>query len=356
MLNDLIVAGAVFCFSWAAVAYVRRWALRNRVLDVPNERSSHQVPVPRAGGMAIVATVILGMSIALAAQPVSSPRIAIAWMFGSLLVAVVSWFDDLRSLPTLVRLLAHATAAVVIIAAAGPFMAIGQPAVGFLRFSVGGYLLTLFWIVGLTNAFNFMDGIDGIAAGQATVAAVAAAILGRLQNEPAIEMLGVLIAAGSVGFLVHNWSPATIFMGDVGSAFLGYSLAVLPLMSRQSHPAFLLQSVLALWPFLFDAIFTFARRLLKGENVMQAHRSHLYQRLVTTGLSHAAVAALYIAMAATSAGLGLLTGLGPAYLVAAIGSIAAMAAGLWVLVRVREIRAASAEQLRASRHPACGES
>jgi UDP-N-acetylmuramyl pentapeptide phosphotransferase/UDP-N-acetylglucosamine-1-phosphate transferase len=148
-----------------------------------------------------------------------------------------------------------------------------------------------------------MDGIDGIAGGQAFVAGLGWAVAGFLSGNTFIMFFGLLIAASSLGFLFHNWSPAKIFMGDVGSAFLGYTFAVLPLIFasdtrfRPSGLAPFFAGILLLWPFIFDSIFTLLRRLRLGENVFQAHRSHLYQRLVVLGYSHKSVSLLYSALA-----------------------------------------------------------
>src|SRR6185436_11775719 len=129
-----------------------------------------------------------------------------------------------------------------------------------------GFTITFFWIVGLTNAYNFMDGIDGIAGGQALVAGIGWTAIGWLDGQSHIVVFGLLLAATNLGFLFHNWSPARIFMGDVGSAFLGYSFAVLPLMlSSQSTGRtgfkLALAAILPVWPFVFDSTFTILRRL-----------------------------------------------------------------------------------------------
>jgi Fuc2NAc and GlcNAc transferase len=325
VLIELLTAAAAVIASWLGVAGVKRWALRRQILDVPNERSSHAAPVPRVGGIAIVVTVIA------ASLSLIPHGILLAWIVGSLLIASVSWLDDLRSLPTILRFLTHAVAAIFVIASAGPL-----PGVGNLQFSGAAWVLTFLWIGGLTNAFNFMDGIDGIAGGQAAVAGLAAAIAGYMQKEPTVEIIGLLIFSASVGFLLHNWSPASIFMGDVGSAFLGYSLAVIPLMSKTSRPEILFTMICALWPFLFDATFTFFRRLLRGENVTKAHRSHLYQRLVQTGWTHAAVASLYVVLAAIGAALGIAALRSATFAVIAVIAIGVMASALLIGVIISE--------------------
>jgi UDP-N-acetylmuramyl pentapeptide phosphotransferase/UDP-N-acetylglucosamine-1-phosphate transferase len=199
-----------------------------------------------------------------------------------------------------------------------------------------GVVLTLAWIVGLTNAYNFMDGSDGIAGSQAVVAGVAWAVLGWLGNEPLVTGLGLLLAAGSVGFLAHNWPPARVFLGDVGSVFLGYSFALMPLLALRSPtlaPASFLLAALPVWPFAFDAAFTFGRRLLHGENIWAAHRTHLFQRLLVAGRSHRFVLVLYTGLAILGAVLAVLCVRWPATATwGALATIPLAAAGLWTLV------------------------
>jgi UDP-N-acetylmuramyl pentapeptide phosphotransferase/UDP-N-acetylglucosamine-1-phosphate transferase len=203
----------------------------------------------------------------------------------------------------------------------------------------------VFWIVGLTNAYNFMDGIDGIAGGQAVVAGLGWAYLGAAVDAPAIEAVAWAVALSSAAFLAHNWSPARIFLGDVGSGFLGYTFAALPFLARVAPAAdgpglrIPVAAALVVWPFVADAGYTFGRRLLRGENVFSAHRSHLYQRLVIAGWSHAAVTSAYIAMAAIGCGLAI------GWVRGSTGVDTAIAAGIPVLfalvifsVRARERR------------------
>ena len=165
--------------------------------------------------------------------------------------------------------------------------------------------LAFLWIVGLTNAYNFMDGIDGIAGGQAVVAGLAWALFGMIEQQTLIAMLGLLIAGSSAGFLMHNWQPARIFMGDVGSAFLGFTFASLAVMAWP-NVRLAAAGALVVWPFVADAAFTFARRAARGERVMEAHRSHVYQRMNQRGLSHAAVSMIYTALAAIGAAAAIL--------------------------------------------------
>jgi UDP-N-acetylmuramyl pentapeptide phosphotransferase/UDP-N-acetylglucosamine-1-phosphate transferase len=190
-----------------------------------------------------------------------------------------------------------------------------------------------------------MDGIDGIAAGQAFIAGIGWMLLGKILGQPAIVVLGMAIAASNLGFLFHNWPPAKIFMGDVGSAFLGFTFAFLTVWCSRTSPRLAELSILFVWPFVFDSAFTFFRRLGKRENVFAAHRSHLYQRLVQSGLTHGQVSGLYIALA----GIGLLPIIADyaGLKVSAwpiFGGILGMCGGLWALTVCREKVAAIARK------------
>ena len=190
----------------------------------------------------------------------------------------------------------------------------------------------------MINAYNFMDGIDGIAGSQAVVAGAGWFILGVLADVPAVAGLGLVLAASSIGFLIHNWHPASIFMGDVASGFLGYMFAILPLMQGgdNSHGATVLPGVLLVWPFLFDTILTFMRRLRNGEDVFAAHRSHLYQRLVISGLSHQTVTLLYAGLASLGLIFVLIAQWQPVAYLAAITMVVFCSVNLMLFVYKRE--------------------
>lgn len=298
LLSYILIAISTFTLACLIVAGIRRWAGRGRMLDIPNERSSHVRPTPRGGGLAIVVVTLAGSWLIL---PFVRSEITVwqwlAYSAGALLIAGVSWLDDLRSLSTRVRFAAHLTGALVVCLAFGAWKGITLPGLGNVNLGLWGWPLTLVWIVGLTNAYNFMDGIDGIAGAQAVVAGMGWALIGIIVSSPLLCIVGILLAFSSLGFLGHNWPSAKIFMGDVGSAFLGFSFAVLPIIAARSDPRFVLVGLLLVWPFAFDTAYTFIRRLCRRENVFAAHRSHLYQRLVIAGLSHRTVTLLYIFLA-----------------------------------------------------------
>ena len=332
-MTPVVLVAVGFAGSAASatlVALLRRWASRRRLLDLPNERSLHSRPTPLGGGLAIVVVVGVGMPLCALAAVVEVTPALLALGGGAMLVAAVSWLDDLRGLPVVMRLLAQATAAVMLVSV-GAWPA-ACPLAGATAGKVAVGLLALLWVVGLTNAYNFMDGIDGIAGSQAVVAGLGWVALtwgtGRVET-----WLGLLLAAASLGFLVHNWPPAKIFMGDVGSAFLGFSFAALAIIGARRDPRLALAGVLLVWPFVFDTSFTFLRRLRKGENVFRAHRSHLYQRLVLAGYSHRFVTCLYGALAVLGVMLALVWARGMAGAVWVVPLVLTVAmAGLWRFV------------------------
>lgn len=284
--------------SFVGVAVLRRWTAARQILDVPNERSSHTRPTPRGGGLAIVIVTLAGWLIYDRVSLDYWP--ALPYIVGAVLIAGISWLDDLKDVPTLVRLLVHCLCAALAILSFDYWHTTSLSLYTGLQLDWLGLPLTFIWIVGLTNAYNFMDGIDGIAGAQAVVVGVGWVLLGWIGQQPHVSAMGGLLAGASLGFLIHNWSPARIFMGDVGSAFLGYTFAVLPLMAAHaphSDSRVALIGAILLWPFIFDSAFTFLRRGLRGENVFAAHRSHLYQRLVIAGQPHFQVTLLYAGLA-----------------------------------------------------------
>ena len=303
-LITVIALGSITIgLSYFGVMEYSKWAIREKILDIPNERSSHTEPIPRGGGLVIVALTLGGLFFCQVSGRCSSWPVVVGFMLGAGLIAGVSWLDDLHSLAVFVRFGAHGLAAIIGIASVGYWHTVSLPLIGQIHLGLMGLPLTFFWIVGLTNAFNFMDGIDGIAAGQATVAGLWWSIFGWLHHQPLLLVLGLFLACSTTGFLIHNWPPARVFMGDVGSAFLGYSFAILPLMANNAmRPPggwdnSLWAGMLITWPFLLDTTFTFLRRLYNGEDVFRAHRTHIYQRLVIAGCSSCFISILYMGLA-----------------------------------------------------------
>lgn len=317
--------------AWILVKAWRPLAERWNLIDIPNERSSHTRPMPRSGGVPVVLLTLA----AIAATPAFSNvgwRAAAALAAASGCIAATGFIDDFRSLSWRTR---FAIQLIVALALVSTFGTIGQ--VGPLPLGLLAYPLTVMWLAGLTNAYNFMDGIDGIAGIQAVVAATGWAMIGAMRGDSLMAVAGIALAATAAGFLIHNWPPATIFMGDVASGFLGFLFAALTVRLAQADPNGAIVGALFVCPFLVDTMTTFFRRLRRRENVFSAHRSHIYQRLVIAGASHARVSAFYglLALLCTAAGIAIARGwrAGTALAIVAAGGTAAV---LWTAVTIAE--------------------
>lgn len=299
----IVILGSIisFALSLVVVELIRRVGVKRGLLAVPNARSSHTTPTPTSGGLAIVLIVVLNILIYAMFNTPDPKSIIFLYLVGGIGVSFVSWIDDLHPIRNRWRFAVHTFGAALVVFLIGHWKITSIPILGTFDLHWLAIPISLIWIIGLTNAYNFMDGIDGIAGGQAVVAGLGWAFLGWWKADPLIELLGLSSAAASLGFLWHNWPPARIFMGDVGSAFLGFSFAFLAILGAMMDHRLALAGILFVWPFIFDSMFTFFRRLKNGENVFSAHRSHLYQRLTISGYSHRFVSSLYVALAAWGA-------------------------------------------------------
>ena len=277
--------------SYILVYLIRRWVVKDYLLDHPNDRSMHSMPIPRGGGLAIV-LVVLGVGLFFARQ--TDLNHSLIYVACGIVIALLGWRDDVKSISPIIRFAVQGIVAVVSIISMGYFKSVTIPLFGELQLGVVGVVITFLWIIGLTNAYNFMDGIDGMAGGVAVSAGLGWMWLSSASGNLFAFWVALAISASSLGFLFHNWSPAKIFMGDVASTFLGYSFAVLSLLSADKGGDALLLGTLLMWTFIMDAGLTFINRLRKGEKVFSAHRSHLFQRLVIGGYKHSTVSSLYI--------------------------------------------------------------
>jgi Fuc2NAc and GlcNAc transferase len=288
-----LVSAMALALSAALTGLVRGLASRHGLLDLPNERSSHTAPTPRGGGIAIVIASGFGLGL-LGAFGAVEPTLIGAVLGGGIAVATVGFMDDRQRLSATVRLAVHAIAAVCALVVLGglPVMQIGAT---LFRFGWGGFAIGALGIIWVLNLFNFMDGIDGIAATEAVFVLAGGALLSRISGTGVAASNGALvIGAASLGFLLWNWAPARIFMGDVGSGYLGYVIAVLAIASARDNPAALAAWLILGGVFFCDATVTLIRRLLRGERVSQAHRSHAYQRLARRWQSHGRATALML--------------------------------------------------------------
>jgi Fuc2NAc and GlcNAc transferase len=284
-LKITVLGALVFAASALLTAVVRRLALSSGLVDVPNSRSSHTRTTPRGGGLSVVFATTAGV-IALVVLGVVSMHLLLAVVVGGGIVALIGFLDDRYSVRPGVRFLVHAGAALWALIWLG-----GLPPLVFgdhlLKLGAAGYLIGVLGIVWVLNLFNFMDGIDGIAASEAvfiTCAGALAALLGRIGSE--VPAAAWVLALASAGFLCWNWPPAKVFLGDAGSGYLGYVIAVLALAAARTNPVALWVWLILGGVFFVDATVTLLRRLARGERLHVAHRTHAYQWLARRWGSH----------------------------------------------------------------------
>ncbi len=294
---------AVFVITAVLVDLMIILAARWRLVDLPNRRSAHALPTARGGGLAIVVTTALASIMVALRWPPAAFSILGGVILPCLVIAVVGIIDDIQPLKASLRLFIQIGVAAAITAALGPLSTIAIPGLPTLQLGWIGWPLTVLWIVGMTNAFNFMDGSDGMAALGAVVAGVLMAAIGWQLKIHLPLLLAAFAAAAAAGFLVFNWNPARVFMGDVGSAFLGTYLAAVPLAFPEPQRSLVfIPMVLALWPYVFDPFVSVLRRVYHRKNPFEPHREFLFHRLIRSGISHGLAALLY-AMLALSGGL-----------------------------------------------------
>jgi Fuc2NAc and GlcNAc transferase len=283
-----LIALAALAASALLTQITRKVAAGSGVLDVPNARSSHGVPTPRGGGVAIVLVTTAGL-IVLAVREMVRPDLLWAVGGGGLAVALVGFADDRRSLSVVTRLAVHFAAALWALAWLGglPPLRVGDHLVSL---GWAGYLPGALGIVWAVNLFNFMDGIDGLAASEAIFVVVCGVPLSLpIARSSGVVPEALVFAAACGGFLLWNWSPARIFLGDVGSGYLGYVIVVLAVALTRDNPAALWVWLILGGAFFVDATVTLVRRGLRNERVHEAHRSHAYQWLARRWNSHARV-------------------------------------------------------------------
>ncbi|MBS1787377.1 MAG: glycosyltransferase family 4 protein [Acidobacteria bacterium] len=282
-----------------------------RSLDMPNARSSHTHPTPRMGGLGIVASFVIILPMLWVMLIGASANWLLAAKFGVALVsyviiAGVGLVDDLRRIGPLGKYLGQLAAALIALWSGVNFIYLHIPFAGTLAVGiVVGAMLTIIWLTGFSNLFNFMDGIDGLAGGVGVIYSLALAAVSFGTGHRLIGAGCLMLAAACLGFVAHNFPPAKIFMGDVGSLFIGYVLAAFATVTSNSgeRPVPFLAVLLIFGTFLYDTTFTLILRARRGEKLWEAHRSHLYQRLVIAGQSHRRVTLTYF-------GLSILLGAG----------------------------------------------
>ncbi len=266
-------------FAWLLTGWIRCYALNNDILDHPNHRSLHIRPTPRGGGLTIALLVLVTLFL-LRLTSLVSPVFFIALGPAALLVTVTGWIDDRRGLPAHWRGLTYLLSAVwVTLWITGVSQLIDYSRLVYMVIAAGGIM----WLI---NLYNFMDGSDGLAGSQAVITAGAGAWILLLAGEQGMAILLIVVSASATGFLIWNWPPARIFMGDAGSCLVGLVFGVVALASDVSNSVPFAVWLVLLSIFIGDTTMTLIKRIVTGETWYLAHRQHAYQRLVQMGMSH----------------------------------------------------------------------
>jgi UDP-N-acetylmuramyl pentapeptide phosphotransferase/UDP-N-acetylglucosamine-1-phosphate transferase len=281
--------GLAFLVALVLAPALVRFAIGRNLLDVPNARSSHEVPTPRLGGLAVIAGVWA-----------AAPFISETFLFlaAATLAGLVGVLDDFVDLPFWLKAAGQATVAFILLFLAPPPISLAAGPLWPVALLFG-----VVWVVALVNAYNFMDGIDGIAGGTAILNAL---FLATLLGTTGLRACLAVLAAAVAGFLAWNISPARIFLGDSGSHFVGFFLGAVALYTEPvgepgspygPYLAFLVAAAI-FTPFLFDTAFTLVRRATARKNIFAAHREHVYQRITPDPASHRQVSIVYFAFSA----------------------------------------------------------
>lgn len=340
MISNAALIAALASFGTAALfcGWLASSRSQLQILDHPNERSLHEQPTPRTGGIGIALGVAIGWSIVAMGTRVNMPR-ELYWLSGAAaLIAFISFLDDRGHLAVRFRLGVHLLVAVLLVLGGLGLQTVPIPGVAIdLPWGIAE-LVTILLVVWMTNLYNFMDGMDGFAGGMAVFGFGTLSVLGGLAQAPVFAGLNMIVAAAAGGFLIVNFPPARIFMGDTGSTTLGFLAAGMALWGENAGIVPLWISMILFLPFVADATVTLIRRLLQGERVWQAHRTHFYQRLVQAGWNHRRTVLVEYGLMAICSGMALLAGRsGPALqAIILIGSLGLMAAFFWLVCRVEK--------------------
>ena len=279
----LLVFVLTFLVVIFATPLIKKLALKLGAVDVPSRRKIHRKVMPRLGGLAIVLGVVVGVAFTMPTSPYMTNV-----LIGGLIITVVGVIDDIFQIKASHKLLGQLTAAIVVVASGLRIDMINLPLSGFIEFGLWSYPFTIIWIIGITNAMNLIDGLDGLAAGVSSIALTSILVMAVIDGQWVVVYLSIVLIASTTGFLVYNFHPAKIFMGDTGSLFLGYSISVLSMMGLFKNIAifsFVMPVVILAVP-IFDTVFAIIRRILRKKGLFSPDKSHLHYCLLELGFSH----------------------------------------------------------------------
>ncbi|GAB6057932.1 MraY family glycosyltransferase [Desulfonatronum parangueonense] len=344
LLLPLLIA---FGVSTGLTAYLASSRTRLCILDHPNERSLHHTPVSRTGGLAILGGMVAGLLAMVwmhffAGLPFVLTRSLVWPALATSLVTLVSFWDDCSGVGVGHRFAVHAAAAVITVSSGLFLSAVELGSWSWIWPKFIGLVFSLLFLIWMTNLYNFMDGMDGFAGGMGALGFGFLGLFGWLAGDPGYALLCWITALACLGFLVFNFPPARIFMGDAGASTLGFWAAVLILWADAQGLFSFWAGILVFSPFIVDATVTLLRRLLAGEKIWQAHRSHYYQRLVQAGWSHrkTVLAEYAVMMVVGCAALVLLR----------VEETLAVGAGLAILAAMYVLLARSVTRLESRKH------
>jgi UDP-GlcNAc:undecaprenyl-phosphate GlcNAc-1-phosphate transferase len=323
--------------------WVRSWALRRGAVDVPGGRRVNTLPTPRLGGVSVIAGFFVPIALfALVGTGamqgfLAHPKLLWGLLFGGLLVGAVGAIDDLRGLGPWAKLGAQLAAASIAYAFGYRIDAINVPFVGDVSTGIASPVLTVLWFLAVTNAINLIDGLDGLASGIALVASVSNICLGFMNHSPLSVIMSTSLSGALLGFLRYNFNPATIFLGDAGSMFIGFMLAALAITgatTKSSTAIALLAPMIALGVPITDTLLAMIRRTVARQSIFLADRGHIHHRLLDLGITHRRVVLLLCSSSIVLATAALGTAFGHAW---ESGTALLVAAGV-LLTLVRAAR------------------
>ena len=266
--------------------------MKKNLLDMPNLRSSHTIPTPHGGGLAIVAVLVLSGLVSLS-LPQAPSHILACLLLATSAFAVLGWQDDKHDLPASIRFLIQLLIAAL---ASGYLFLVNVHEWSLSLNFIVILCLSILWIAWMANLFNFMDGIDGISAVESLILGATTSYWFAMSGATSMAIICIAVAGAAVGFLRWNWSPAKIFMGDVGSLALGAFFAIIAIIGTTGMKIPFLAFLILYAVYLADSGVTLLLRMIKGEKWWQAHRSHFYQRAVQSGFSHSQVSLAVMAI------------------------------------------------------------
>ncbi|UFT98895.1 undecaprenyl/decaprenyl-phosphate alpha-N-acetylglucosaminyl 1-phosphate transferase [Radiobacillus kanasensis] len=285
-IPELVVAFCISLLSTLILVYpIKKLAMKIGAIDHPNYRKVHTKATPRLGGLAIFLGVVIGL---LYIRPEHPQLLEI--VLGAFIIVITGLLDDKYQLKPILKLSGQIAATIIVISSGLIIDRITIPLLGVIELHGWSIIVTFFWIIGITNAINLIDGLDGLAAGVSTIALMSITVMAFMDYRMTVIYFCIVLIASNLGFLFHNFHPAKIYMGDTGSMFLGYSIAVISIMGLFKNItlfSFVIPIIVLAVP-IFDTLFAMLRRFINGESIMMPDKKHFHHNLLAAGFSHRA--------------------------------------------------------------------